>query len=506
MLSFLSSLPQPIVRSVVGIWRHRWLAVSLAWAAAVLGWVMVSSIPDLYESRAQVYINTDTALDSTISDVGVRPNLEKGVRIIRRQLMSRDNMERLIYSAGLDGDIESEAQLQRKIDRLATQIDVQMAEEGYFTFRYAHRDPQTAQRVVASLLDLFIEQNLQTASADVNRAMQNLDRELTLRRVELDEIDNQITDFRRSNASELAGTQRQSRLLDTRLAELGRIEDQIALAEARAQRLRSALTDIPKFSSGGDVDRLKLELATLQSQFTDTYPDIVRLKAQIAELESNSANLPDNPEYTDGQRALTAANDEISSLRARRGRIQGEVDQLTLDAAETPEAEAQLEALMRERDRIEATYLQLSLQRTRMDVSANLNQGGGAIDYTRFEAPKVAAAPVWPPRGLFMIAIAVLATGGGLGLVLLLTFFDRTYTQPSDLEKSLGLPVLGGISPAPTDQKRFWLIGERAGLLAAVAGLFIVAAGLSWLAGHSFGAESGETVARTEVGALAGLR
>ncbi|RFB01479.1 XrtA system polysaccharide chain length determinant [Parvularcula marina] len=507
MPSFITSLPRPIVRSLVGMWRHRWLAVILAWIAAIVGWIMVSTIPDLYESRAQVYINTDTALDSTISEVGVRPNLEKGVRIIRRQLLSRDNMERLIYNTGLDADISGEAQLQRHMDSLANRIDVRMDEEGYFTFRFAHRDPKTAQKVVATLLDIFIEQNLETASADVNKAMQNLDRELALRRSELDEIDGRITEFRRENASELAGSRRLNRLLDNKLDEVGRIDDMISLAEARAQRLRGTLSVTPRYASDNDLDALKLQLATLQTLYTDTYPDIVRLKAQIAEFESGSSTLPENPVYEEAERALVAANDEVTSLRSRKNRLQNEIDEMTLDAAETPEAEAQLEALMRDRDRVETTYLDLSRERTEMDVYANLNRGGGAIEYTRFEAPKVAATPIWPPRGLFMIAVALMATGAAIGVVLMLTLFDRTYTQPADLEASFGLPVLGGISPAPTVGKRFWLIGERAGLFAAVAGLFLVAAGLSWWVGQSFGADGGNAVAEVEqVRTLAGLR
>ena len=507
MLSLLTNLPRQIVKAVVGIWRFRWLALGVAWVLAIAGWAMIASIPDLYESRAQVYINTNTALDETISEVGVRPNLEMGVRIIRRQLLSRDNMERVIYDVGLDANIENAADLQRLADNLSEAIQVEMAEQGYFTFRYADPDPKTAQRVVASLLDLFIEQNLLTASGDVNRAIQNLDRELAVRRRELDDIDADIAEFRRVNASELAGTRRQSRLLDNHVEELGRLEDRIALAEARIQRLRASLAETPRYAAGSNIDALKLELATLQTQFTDSYPDIQRLKAQIRELESGSEALPDNPVYTELQRALTAAQDEITSLETRRRRLATDVDQLTLDAAETPEAESQLEALMRERNRIEQTYTSLAEERTEMDIYANLNRGGGAIDYTRFEAPKVPAAPIWPPRGLLVLAVAVLAAGAGGALTMGLGLFDRTYTQTSDLEASLGLPVLGAISPSPTDELRVWRMTERTGFVAATCALFVVAAVISvWVGGSPEAAETTAMAQSIEVSALEGLR
>lgn len=508
MLRLLTNLPRPFVHAAVGAWRYRWLAVGVAWVLAVVAWIAVALMPDLYESRAQVYINTSTALEDTINEVGVRPNLELGVRIIQRQLLSRDNMERLIYDTGLDAEIESPAELQRMADGLANSIKVEMAEQGYFTFRYAHPDPKMAQKVVASLLDLFIEQNLLNASGDVNRAIQNLDRELAVRRRELDDIDAEIADFRRVNADELAGSQRLSRRLDNNTVELGRLEDRIALAEARIQRLRASLAETPRYSSASNVDALKLELARLQAQYTDNHPDIQRLKAQIAELESNSSALPENPEYSEIERALVAAQDEKTALEAQRRRLIKEIDQLTLDAAETPEAEAKLEALMRERDRIEKTYNELAGERTEMDIYANLNRGGGAIDYTRFEAPQVPASPIWPPRGLFVLAAAVFAAGAGLALTIFIGLFDRTFTQSADLEASLGLPVLGALSPSPTEELRVWRMTERAGLGTAVVGLFAVAVVVSMWLGAS-GDEDERTASAShevDVAAVSGLR
>lgn len=497
MLGLFSVLPNPAVKALIGAWRLRWLGVAIAWIIALAGWGMLTRLPDLYESRAQVYINTETALDSTISEVAARPNLEKGVQVIRLQLLSRDNMERLIYDTGLDAKVRNEIQLQRMIDRLSEDIQVLMLKPGYFTFQYADKDPEMAQRVVASLLDLFIEQNLSTASADVNSAIQNLDREMALRKKDLDEIDASISEFRRLNAQELAGASRQARLLDAKTVELARTEDGIALAEVRVQRLRAAISEIPRYSSGSSLDALKLQLATLQTQFTDEYPDIVRLKAQIAELESGSSALPQNPVYTEAVNALQSASDELRSLLTRHDRIQSDIEQLLLTAAQTPEAEARLQSLLRERERIEKTYTQIATERTKLDVSANLNRGGGAIDYTRFEAPKVAAEPIWPPRGLFVLGIALFAVCAGIGAVTLIGLFDRTYTQPSDLENSFGLEVLGSVSPAPSLAKKMSIITERMTLFGSVVSLLILAGALSWWIGNQHAPESGSVIETT---------
>ncbi len=480
MLSFVPKLPAPVTRVLIGFWLRRWLILGVAWLVAVAGWLATLAIPDVYESRAQVYINTQTALDTTISEVGTRTNLEKAVRIIRTQLFSRDNLEQLIYTAGLDAGIDNSIELEREIERLAGAIDITSREQGYYIVTYGDADPEKAQRVVSTLLDIFIEQNLSTATDDVGTALRSLDREISRRRVDLEEIDAEIAAFRRENAPELAGTDQLVRRLSAKEEELSRIRDQIAAVSLRRERLLLTLTETPRYASGADLDSLKVQLATLQSQFNENYPDIVRLKQQIEDLEKGGEALPENPEYRDLSRARRAAEDELASLNGRADRIQGEIDALILDMAETPDAESALVSLLRDREQIETIYNKLVSERAAMDVTANLKEGGGAIDYRRYEAPTVAAEPSWPPRGLMALALVALGLGSGAGLALLLGQLDRSFLLTQDLEKTLGLPVLGALSPSvtPAEARRSAL--DLAALSVGASLLLCAGAGLFW--------------------------
>lgn len=480
MFSILPSLPRPIVKAIVGIWRRRWLVLALAWLVAISGWLATTLIPDMYESRAQVYINTDTGLDTTIADVGARPDLEKQVRIIRTQLLSRDNIERVIYEVGLDASISSPVELERKIDDLAGRIKVQSDEDQYFTITHLNTDPVMAQRIVAAVLDLFVEQNLSTALADANSTISYLDQEIAVRKKELDAAAEKIADFRRDNADELAGSQQLAARIQSKREELSRLQDQIASATMRRERVASTLAGTKRYTSGSNLDTLKLELASLQTQFNDNYPDIVRLKAQIEQLESGSAALPENPEFLTIRDSLRQATDELRGLRGRAERTQRDIDDLTLKVAQTPEAESELMDLVRAHKQIERVYTELLDRRTRADIRANANQTGGAIQYQRFEAPKVAAEPSWPPRGLMSLAIMVVGLGFGGAVAFVLTQLDQTYTQASDLEEALGLPVLGAVSQSPTRQHIVKVFFDRLALGLAMAVLLVTAVALYW--------------------------
>ena len=47
-----------------GVWRHRWLAMVVAWVVAIGGWIWVWQSPESYVARARVYVDTNTVLQS----------------------------------------------------------------------------------------------------------------------------------------------------------------------------------------------------------------------------------------------------------------------------------------------------------------------------------------------------------------------------------------------------------------------------------------------------------
>ena len=481
MLSVLPSLPPPLVRVLVGLWRRRWLVLGVAWLVSLAGWLATLAIPDVYESRAQVYINTDTALEAAQTELGARANLEKGVRIVRTQLYSRDTLEQVIYDAGLDGNIYGPIELERRVSGLADAIEVEPKEEQYFEITYRDQDPQTAQRVVSSVLNLFIERNLGAASADVDMALSALDKQIEDREAELREIEDGIAAYRARNAEDLTGTDRVTRRLESKEAELARAQDRIARLQLTRTRLRGELAATPATTSGDEIDALRVQLAQLQAQYNENYPDIPRLKARIAELEAGRLGLPDNPAYLTIERTLNGVNDELAALNRQERRIDREIRELELSAAQTPEAEAELARLLRERERVEANYKALRVQRDETAFRAEISEEGGAIQYDVSEAPRVAAEPSWPPRGLMTLAICALGLGVGAGLAFLLTQLDRTYTQSVDLEEALGLPVLGSVSPSPTRASRTRAVADRFALALTLGCLLLTMATIYYL-------------------------
>jgi hypothetical protein len=230
------------------------------------------------------------------------------------------------------------------------------------------------------------------------------------------------------------------------------------------------MSTTPRSSAGNEIDQLKVQLATLQSQYNEDYPDIQNLKARIAQLQQSAGSLnADNPEYRRLQNELALAEAAVAELSVRETRIRAETEALAATVGQAPAVAAELQRIVRDHEQTQKTYNDLIERRDRLSLTSSLGAGGRGVKYRIFERPQTALRPAEPARILFIPLALLFAFGAGGGLALLATHFDRTYTQTVDLEQAFGLPVLGsiGVVKSPFTKK---LQGQDLMKLIAAAG------------------------------------
>ena len=84
------------------VWRFRWVALAVAWAIALIGWLYVYSLPDQYRASARVHIDTKSAITPLLSGMAVTPNADEQVNLLIRTVLSRPNLRDIARSTGLD--------------------------------------------------------------------------------------------------------------------------------------------------------------------------------------------------------------------------------------------------------------------------------------------------------------------------------------------------------------------------------------------------------------------
>ncbi len=483
----IADLPKPIIRYGVGLWRRRWTVATVTWLAALAGWFALWLMPDQYASRAQVYVQTETVLDPVMNGVTARPNYEKRVEVMRLQLLTRPNVEEIIYRAGLDKVVtatnprEKQAQMETLIDWVAGEVMITSPQEMYFVIEYKNSDPTISRNVVDSALNLLIEQDLGASLTENEEARKRLDTEIAAFDERLSAKEQEVAAFRRQHAEELASVSGDDRRRDMMEAELSRVTDELALAERRVASSRALLGSTASTTSGSELDRLLVELASLRSQYQENYPDIQALKARIEQLQAGSSNdLPSNPEYKRLAAELRAAQDIASGLADRQKRLRADLDTLAFTLGQAPRVVADLQRIERDYEQTRKNYEELIERRDRLAITASLGAGSQGVEYKVFERPAVSLIPASQQFRVMLIAgVSLLALGAGIAAGIILTWMQKTFTQSSELQTAFGLPVLGALSEIRSEA----VINERkrdirrlagaAAALAAVAAFYV---------------------------------
>jgi protein tyrosine kinase modulator len=291
-----------------------------------------------------------------------------------------------------------------------------------------------------------------------------------------------VANYRRANASELAGTLGAVRRREQKEQELARASDELERTEGRIFTLKNLMSTTSRTTSGGELDKLKVELADLRSRYKETHPDIRGVAARIAQLEAGGAALSSNPDYVRLRSELQLAQNAVGILGAREQRLRRELEALDLTAGLAPAAEAGLQQIIREYEQTQKTYGELLLRRDRLQLTRNLGAAGRGVDYQVFERPEAALAPTDPPRMLLIIGVFGIAAGAGAGAAWLLTMLDKSYTQLSELQDAFGLPVLGALSEVPSPAVVAARYVDLRKLGAVAASLMLVGAAYSYVA------------------------
>lgn len=218
--------------------------------------------------------------------------------------------------------------------------------------------------------------------------------------------------------------------------------------------------------------KLKRELAELRVRFSDNYPDVVWLKAEIAALENQNprpnAGAATNRSRTDARNQSTA--EKLEALRLEESRLEAAI-------AAHPRAEAiapglDLQRLNREYSAVKE--MRSSLLKRQEQERFMLAQSAGA--QFRILDPAISAnKSVAPDRIRLILMGFVAALGLAIGMVLLVERLDTSFHGVDELRAFTRVPVLASI-PRIVTRGDTWRrrLRTTAGAVLAGVGLILV--------------------------------
>ncbi len=301
-----------------GAWRHRWVALGLAWVIAIGGWIWVWQLPESYVASARVYVDTNSLLGPLLSGLTIQPESEDRIALLSRTLLSRPNLEKLMRMTDLDLQVTTANEKEKMLSDLGRSISLSGGQLDKSLYSISVRDPdrETAGRIAQALITVFIESSLTGTREDTSGSLSFVDAQIKEDEARLIEAQNRIANFKQENFS-ILGTpggyyenlkSERAKLEDARLTlkeeenrevELQRqIEGEDPLYDPLF--VAEAPSIIPKKSAGGaplrtmtqldgQIAMVQENLNELQIKYTDRHPEVRQMVSMLDELMAEKA-------------------------------------------------------------------------------------------------------------------------------------------------------------------------------------------------------------------------
>jgi succinoglycan biosynthesis transport protein ExoP len=450
--------------------RRKWVLLICLVLGLVGAGALFLLLPKVYRSSTLILIESHKVPTDYIKPV-VSNTIEERLITIQQQILSRTLLQKIIEEFGLYKDDLKREPLEDVIEKMRKDIKVTTVDDSLhrniqaFTVSYDGDNPLTVMQVTNKLASLFIEENLKVREQLVEGTSEFLEHELQAVKETLDREEAQISAYKRRNMGTLPQqAEALMRQLDRMHIDLQSESDTLRMLTEKREILRDTAT-APGASSAphrevalsprARLRQLRYELAQLRSEYKETYPDIIRTKREIKDLEDlvakrgSKASLDELEEElgpsAEGDTELRAVDAEVKVRKQRRMELEEQIKNLERRLETIPMREQELASLVRDYENTKLRYQTLLTNKEQAKVSQNLEKRQKGEQFRILDPANLPMKPVKPdPLKVFIGGIVFGLMLGG-GTVWWLDFRNLPFRRPEEVEAAVGIPVFATI-------------------------------------------------------------
>ncbi|MER9901999.1 polysaccharide biosynthesis tyrosine autokinase [Mesorhizobium sp. M0130] len=469
--------------------QYRWLIVMMAAAGCVAGIIVTMMQTPKYQATTQLEVLVPSAkVFQDIEVVSENSDL-RAFQTAREKLKSRALAQRVVFQLGLGEkpdflfptpdfslgnifyrafgitkapSIQERSPEQREaiaIGRVLKDLTVTLVPNtSLLSITFADQKPKYASDVANQVAQSFIDQRLDQTSETSELARQFIQEQVLQVKQKLQKSEEELVAYAKDAGITITGDDKSLigsniEVLNTALATA--IQDRLDAGRMVEQIDRGRGSSLAPVLESEGLQKLSDKLADLTSQYQQKlgilkpgFPEMQQLQSQIKELQRL---------YNNGVLAIT------DSLRLKYQEAQNKEVDLKSKLAEMEKQQVvfndkniRYTILKREVDSNRSQYDSLIAKLNEVGVSSELKtQSAAIVDF--------AAQPTMPysPRLSINLAIAIgLFMALSASIVYVLELLNNTFTNPEQIEKELGLAMLG-ILPLVDDRELIASIADQ---------------------------------------------
>ncbi|HEX7877575.1 MAG TPA: XrtA system polysaccharide chain length determinant [Sphingobium sp.] len=496
----MAALYDELLIALHGIWTRRWLALGVAWGVCMLGWLGIALVPNSYESKARVYVNTQSLLQDKVGITQVQS--QQDLDRVRQTLASTGNLERVVKETDLNQTVSGPRDIAAKITALREGITVMaQADPSMIDISAKSADSglsdganaRIAQQVVQKLIDIFQETNLSSDRVETRQSLAFLDQQIAARGRQLAGAEQRRVEFEQRYAGMLPGAGSIGQRMDAARMEINNIDSQLAQAQGALSAMNGQLAGTPQAlpgvgASGGPsaLAQAQADLAGMRARgWTTNHPDVIAAQRQVDALRKqgggNGGGGTPNPAYLSIKSMQAERAATVQALQTRKGQLQSDLNAMSSRQTDEPGLAAEQEKLDRDYEVLKTQYDKLLADREEIRLRGDVKTETGSVQFRVINPPSAPSAPSAPNRPLLLLGVLVVGIGAGVGAAFAMAQLKGTFPTAARLERAVGLPVIGAITQSVNTAQKLiekqrlkWFAGASGGLAALCLLLILV--------------------------------
>ncbi len=471
--------PMSLLRA---FWRRKMLFFVPFILCLSMAGIAVKTMTPIFASSGQILINFEGLNSSMLTDPSRRFGRPRNIDAMafhemNMLLTSPDFLEKVVMELRLQdaerdlvaeqgkAPISEEKAIRRARSRLDSRLQLKQDGVRLFLLEVRDPDPEVAYNLATFVLDRFVEEYRASQVASSSSTREFLQKQLATYQQNLADAEEALNKFQAGLASDaLADNPINAMNLSDAQANLAVARERYNGTDARemaglGQGMRSLLGTVPAIAIYQNDDVAKsiiqeMEMVGLELQLYQVGAAAAReLETRLGQLrvrlttriEEMVARQYSTLSFLDRNQISHYIYFSMFRAGAKRvmDRLDGKIREFRDFTARQPEVSSTLAELQSDvtNSRAFITRIESEITKQTMNLEASRSEIGMQIKVRR--KPSLSSHPVEPNKVKLLLMGVVLSLGIGLGLVILAIFLDRSFTSVQEIERTLGVTVIG---------------------------------------------------------------
>ncbi len=471
--------------------------------APLAGFLISYAFPAKYTSQSLVLVQGQKVPDAYVQPV-ITSDFTQRIGSLVQQVISPSRLKPMLDTMGITkpeeqskiiADIQAGAvQVQPVMTNMSSAASAGIAAKKLkpsansepvpgFNVSYTDSNAKRAEQICDGITSMILTENSKSRAETAKDTTDFLSRQVDDAKRDLDEQDSKLADFKKRYMGQLPGdSDNNVRILmslnsqlDASTQTLNRAQQDKAYTESMlAQQIaawKATQSSTNPQTLQQQLSALQSQLLQLQARYTNDHPDVIKTKADIAEVQkkldqvnkaaanssasntTDKANLAEPPELQQLRLQIHQYQDVIQQATADQKRLQQQIQLYQSRASMSPGIEEQYNLLTRDYANAQKFYQDLLTKKSSAELATSMESQQQGEQMTILNLASLPDSPSFPNRLLFAGAGLGAGLAVGLFIGIVLEFGDKSIRTEKDAAAAMDLPLLVSVP---------WLAEEEA--------------------------------------------